>query len=109
LTGALITIVSSFLLVPQIGYLGFAIAFALSGFTMLSLCYYFGQKYYPVPYDVTSALGYIGAGTLLIYASTLFKINDLMISVPVHMAVLAVFLGCVFLIERRNIPFLKKK
>ncbi|MEO6283308.1 MAG: oligosaccharide flippase family protein [Dyadobacter sp.] len=109
LTGALITIASSFLLVPQIGYLGFAIAFALSGFTMLSLCYYFGQKFYPVPYDVTSALGYIGAGTLLIYTSTLFKINDLMISVPVHMLILAVFSGCVFLLERKNIPFLNKK
>jgi hypothetical protein len=37
LTGALITIVSSFLLVPQIGYLGFAIAFALSGLQCFAL------------------------------------------------------------------------
>jgi O-antigen/teichoic acid export membrane protein len=109
LTGAAITIASSFILVPVIGYLGFAIAFAASGFTMLSLCYYFGQKYYPVPYDVASALGYIGVGTLLIYASTWVKIPNLFISVPVHMAVFAIFAGGIFFIERKNIPFLNKK
>lgn len=109
LTGAGITIATSFLLVPMIGYLGFAIAFAVSGFIMLSLCYYFGQKYYPVPYDVVSALGYIGAGAAVIYGSTFFKIPDLWISVPVHMAVLAVFMLVIFLIERKNVPAFKRK
>lgn len=109
LTGALITIATSFILVPNIGYLGFAIAFALSGFMMVALCYYFGQKYYPVPYDVVSALGYIGVGALLIFGSTLFKIPDLWISVPIHMSAFTVFLAGIFLIERKNIPFLQKK
>ena len=108
LTGAFITIVTSFILVPNIGYLGFAIAFAVSGFTMVALCYYFGQKYYPVPYDVVSALGYIGVGALLIFSSTLFKIQDLWISVPVHMFVLAVFAAIIFFIERKNLPSRQK-
>ena len=109
LTGAFITMATSFILVPNIGYLGFAIAFALSGFVMVALCYYYGQKYYPVPYDVGSALGYIGAGALLIYISTLFRFDDLWIAVPVHMLVFAAFAGFVFFIERKNIPFLQRK
>ena len=109
LTGAGITIATSFLLVPHIGYLGFAISFALSGFTMLSLCYYFGQKFYPVPYDVVSALGYIGGGALLIYGSSLVKIPDLWVSVPIHMGVFAACLVVVFLLERKNIPALRRK
>ncbi|GGN14255.1 polysaccharide biosynthesis protein [Dyadobacter beijingensis] len=109
LTGAGITIATSFLLVPQIGYMGFAIAFALSGFIMLSLCYYFGQKYYPVPYDIPSALGYIGGGALLIYASSLFKIPDLRVSVPVHMALFTLCVVVVFVLERKNIPALKRR
>lgn len=108
LSGAGITIATSFLLVPQIGYLGFAIAFALSGFIMLSLCYVFGQKYYPVPYDVTSALGYIGGGALLIYGSSLVKISNLWVSVPIHMTLFAVCLVIVFLLERKNIPQLRR-
>lgn len=109
LTGAGITIATSFLLVPHIGYLGFAIAFALSGFIMLSLCYYFGQKFYPVPYDVPSALGYIGGGALLIYGSSLVKIPDLWVSVPLHMGVFAACLVVVFFLERKNIPALRRK
>ena len=108
LTGAGITIATSFVLVPQIGYMGFAFAFALSGFIMLALCYYFGQKFYPVPYDIASALGYIGGGALLIYTSSLFKIPDLLISVPVHMGVLAIFSVVVFLVERKNIPAFRR-
>lgn len=109
LMGAAITIAASFILVPQIGYLGFAIAFALSSFVMVASCYYFGQKYYPVPYDVVSAVGYIGVGALVIVASTFLKITDLYIAVPVHMLILAVFAAAVFLIERKNIPFLNKR
>ena len=109
LTGAFITIVASFILVPRIGYLGFAISFAFSGFAMVSLCYYYGQKYYPVPYDVVSGLGYIAIGALLIFGSTQFKIADLYISVPVHMFVFAVFAAAIFFVERKNIPFLQRK
>ncbi|WP_439584406.1 lipopolysaccharide biosynthesis protein [Dyadobacter bucti] len=108
LSGAFVTIATSFILVPLIGYLGFAIAFALSGFVMVAACYYFGQKYYPVPYDVVSALGYVGAGSLLIFVSTQVKIPDLWVAVPVHMLMFAIFAGCTFLIERKNIPFLKR-
>ncbi|MCE7068350.1 lipopolysaccharide biosynthesis protein [Dyadobacter sp. CY326] len=109
LLGAAITISISFLLVPAIGYLGFAIAFAASSFIMVALCYYFGQKYYPVPYDVVSAIGYIGIGGLLITASSFLKIPNLYIAVPVHMLALAVFAFCTFLIERKNLPFFNKK
>ncbi|TLV00099.1 lipopolysaccharide biosynthesis protein [Dyadobacter luticola] len=109
LTGAAITITTSFILVPQIGYLGFAIAFAASGFITLSLCYYFGQKYYPVPYDVASALGYIGGGALLIYGSSLLKIPNLLVSVPVHMALFTAFAGVAFFLERKNVPFLRRR
>ncbi|MCF2504026.1 oligosaccharide flippase family protein [Dyadobacter sp. CY107] len=109
LMGAAITIATSFILVPQIGYLGFAIAFATSSFIMVALCYYFGQKYYPVPYDVPSAVGYIGIGGLVITASTFVKIPDLYIAVPVHMLLLAIFAVVVFFIERKNIPFLNRR
>jgi len=109
LAGAFITIATSFILVPNIGYLGFAVAFAVSGFIMVALCYYFGQKYYPVPYDVISALGYIGIGALLIFVSTLFKISELWISVPVHMFILAVFSAVIFFIERKNLPVAQKR
>jgi O-antigen/teichoic acid export membrane protein len=109
LTGALTVAVLNVILVPRIGYLGCAVAFACSGFTMMSLCYYFGQKYYPVPYDVKSALAYISAASVVIYASSQFPITDLTVSVAVHMLVFALFAAVVFWIERNSLPFLVTK
>jgi O-antigen/teichoic acid export membrane protein len=107
--GAFLNIALSFILVPLIGYLGFAIAFAASGFSMVALCYYFGQIHYPVPYEVVSGLGYMATGGLLIYFSGLFKIENLWISVPVHLLMVVLFgLGILFL-ERKNLPFLRNK
>jgi O-antigen/teichoic acid export membrane protein len=109
LTGASVVAVLNIILVPRIGYLGCAIAFACSGFTMMCLCYYYGQKYYPVPYDVKSALSYIGIAGLVIYASAAFKIPDLTISVMVHMLVFALFAFAALWIERDSLPFLARK
>jgi O-antigen/teichoic acid export membrane protein len=109
LTGASTVAILNIILVPQVGYLGCAIAFACSGFTMMCLCYYFGQKYYPVPYDVRSALGYITAAAALIYASSNFKIQDLTISVLVHMLLFTLFAFAAFLIERRSFPFARNR
>lgn len=108
LTGACITILTSFLLVPQIGYLGFAIAFALSGLVMLVLCYYYGQKFYPVPYDVKSAVGYLAGGGVLIFLSSLVKIPELWLSATLHIILFGLFAAVVFILERKNLPALRK-
>ncbi|WP_439558195.1 lipopolysaccharide biosynthesis protein [Dyadobacter sp.] len=108
LTGAGITIVTSFLLVPQIGYLGFAIAFALSGLVMLVLCYYYGQQFYPVPYDVKSAVGYLAGGGVLIFLSSLFKIQELWLSATLHIILFGLFAAVVFMLERKNLPAFRK-
>ncbi|WP_031529745.1 lipopolysaccharide biosynthesis protein [Dyadobacter crusticola] len=108
LTGAGITIITSFLLVPQIGYLGFAVAFALSGLVMLVLCYYYGQKFYPVPYDVKSALGYLAGGGALIFLSSLVKIPELWLSATLHIILFALFAAVVFMLERKNLPAFRR-
>jgi O-antigen/teichoic acid export membrane protein len=51
-TGALITIVINVLTIPRHGYMGSAWATLAAYGTMCVLCYYLGQKYYPIPYRV---------------------------------------------------------
>ena len=104
LTGAFIVIVLNVILVPILGYLGCAIAFAGSSFTMMVLCYYLGQKYYPVPYNVKSALTYITIGGIIIYCSSLVKFPGLWISVPIHFLIFTVYVTCVGFIERKSLP-----
>lgn len=98
--GAAVTIVGNIVLIPMIGYMGCAVAFLVSSFVMTAMCYFLGEKYYPVPYDVRSAVGYVIGAGLLIYLSWQFPIANLWISVPVHLALCGLFVALVLFIER---------
>lgn len=102
--GASITILVSYILVPIFGYLGFAIAFAASGLSMMTLCYLMGQKFYPVPYDIKSALGYIISGGIVIVLSSLYKFDTLLVSVGAHAVLVLLLLLISYQIEKKSLP-----
>lgn len=52
LTGASITLLLNYLLIPLMGYMGSAIAVLTCFFVMMTISYILGQKYYPVPYPL---------------------------------------------------------
>ncbi len=62
--GAVITIVLNMMLIPRIGYWGSVWATLASYVTMSGICYYLGQKYYPIPYQHKRGLAYI-LGTMV--------------------------------------------
>ncbi len=109
IAGALCTIVLNFLLVPHIGYLGCAVAFAVSGFLMTALCYYFGQQYYPVPYDLKSGLLALVLGTVVIIGYRYLVNLEGIAGYLMDMAVAALFAGLLVTKEMRWLPRLKKK
>jgi O-antigen/teichoic acid export membrane protein len=98
--GAIVVIILNVWLIPQIGYMGCAIAFLASSFVMMSLCYVLGEKYYPVPYHVGSAFGYILGAGVLIYGCWLFPIDNVWIAIPVHLTLFVVFVLITLFIER---------
>lgn len=109
-TGAVVVIVLNYLLVPRLGYLGCAVAFAASSFTMMVLCYLFGQKYYPVPYHLVSAVGYLTVSGIVIYLTSRWTISEnLITSFLGHSLLLGLcFLG-VLLMEKKELASLLKR
>ena len=63
IAGAVITLILNFALIPSIGYVGSALATLAAYGTMMILSYFFGRKYYAVPYNVKSILGYMALAT----------------------------------------------
>lgn len=107
--GLLATVLLNVWLIPVIGYMGCAVAFLASAIIMTWLCYYFGEKYYPVPYDLGSGIGYILGGGALIFAAAQIEISNLWIAVPYHLALFLLFLAVVFVVERKTfLPVLGK-
>lgn len=101
--GLVVTFGLNYLLIPRLGYMGCAWAFLVSSFVMMAFCYVLGEKHYPVPYHVLSAVGYVVGGGLLIYLSALLPISNLWVAVPVHVTLFGLFMVGVWLVERNEI------
>ncbi|MEP0713899.1 MAG: polysaccharide biosynthesis C-terminal domain-containing protein, partial [Algoriphagus sp.] len=59
LVGAIITVVIIFVFVPIWGYMGGALSTISCYFVMCVLCYYYGEKYYPIPYQTGKGILYL--------------------------------------------------
>ncbi len=57
--GAAVTLILNFWLIPYYSYVGSAIATMAAYGSMMLLSFYFGRKYYPVPYDLKRIGGYL--------------------------------------------------
>ena len=96
--GALITIVMNILLIPVIGFMASAYTTLAAYGTMMFISYYFGKKYYPVPYKLKSILLYLVLSVGLSAMSFIyFRENYLM-----GVVFLGIFLIAVFLNERKD-------
>jgi hypothetical protein len=56
------------LLVPIWGFMGAAVSTVACYLVMTGICYFYGQKHYPVPYQTTRGLGYLILAFALSYA-----------------------------------------
>ncbi|MEO6404214.1 MAG: polysaccharide biosynthesis C-terminal domain-containing protein [Ferruginibacter sp.] len=92
IVGAVITIVLNMLLIPRMHYTGAAIAtFSCYLFMMIS-SYYFGQKYYPVPYAVKKM------GLYLLTVVGLYFIHLLAVHYLNNSLWFSVLMGCLLLV-----------
>jgi len=103
--GALLTLALNFWLIPIISYVGSAIA-TLSAYTcMMLVSYYYGKKYYPIPYNLKKISWYlilsVGLSAITFYG---FRGNYL-----VGISALIVFLALVFQLEKNDLKKLLKR
>lgn len=67
--GALITIVLNFILIPKIGYMGSAWATFFCYFTMMTVSYFWGKKYYKINYPLKKIFLYTFLALLIFFIS----------------------------------------
>ncbi len=103
--GALITLILNFILIPKYSYMGSACATLAAYGTMMGLSWYFGRKFYYIPYDLKKILGYIGLSILL--SSSSFYIFDRNYYYSIPMFVL--FLVILYIGEKKEFIQLIKK
>ncbi|GAB2771706.1 O-antigen/teichoic acid export membrane protein [Hymenobacter luteus] len=57
--GAVLTVALNFLLIPLLGYMGSALATLACYFLMAALCWWLGERHFPVPYPVARLLAWL--------------------------------------------------
>lgn len=72
--GAVLTLILNYILIPKYSYIGSAIATLAAYGTMMIISYTLGQRYYRIPYDMKSILGYL---VISIGLSSLYFYTDL--------------------------------
>ena len=103
ITGAIITIAANYILIPIAGYIGSSVATLLCYFSMTTLCYILGQKYYPIPYNVFKSLAYIILTTALVYGVNAILFENQIIATGFHSLVILGYLFIVYLIEKKGL------
>jgi O-antigen/teichoic acid export membrane protein len=101
--GAIINIVLNYVLIPKIGYMGCAWAFMISCLAMTVLCYWLGDKHFPVPYNLKSILGYLAGSAVIIWLNSFVGISNIYWSLLFHSIIILLFLAIIIVIERERI------
>jgi len=99
LAGAALTIALNIILIPKIGYTGSAIATLSAYGLMVILSYYFGQRHYPIPYNMKKISGYLVISILFSILSFYVFRGNYFIGVPL----LLIFIGIVYFSEKKEI------
>jgi len=99
LAGAALTIILNLLLIPVISYTGSAIATLAAYGLMMILSYYYGQKYYPIPYNMKKIGGYLFLSIFLSALSFYVFRGNYFVGIPL----LLLFIGIVYFSEKKQI------
>jgi len=102
LTGAAITLILNFILIPVMGYMGAAWATLICYASMMVISYLAGQKHYPVNYNLKSALKY-SLLTAAIYTMSVIPLTDLLWQkYLINSVMFGLFCAYVFYTERQR-------
>lgn len=103
LVGAAITIGIIFLLVPIWGYMGGALSTITCYFAMCVLCYLYGQKYYPIPYQTAKGILYLLVSFALSYLGFYLDTGTPVLDFFLKNSLVLLYLGLIFLLEKEQL------
>jgi O-antigen/teichoic acid export membrane protein len=103
--GAIVTIILNVLFIPKYSYMASAWISLLAYATMMILSYLWGQKNYPIPYNIKKNLAYIIASIIMVFLSfNVFNRN-----IFAGNALLILFALITFYMERKELMLIFKK
>jgi O-antigen/teichoic acid export membrane protein len=107
--GALVSVAGIVFLVPVWGFMGAALSTVACYLVMVAVCYYFGQKYYPIPYQTSRGLGYLILAFVLSYLGYFLETGLGSFDFILKNSGALLFIAAVFFMERKFVRSLIAK
>jgi O-antigen/teichoic acid export membrane protein len=102
--GAVLTIALNFVLIPVLGYTGSAWATLACYFLMAALCWWLGERHFPVPYPVGRLLLWLGGAVgMVVLGQVGIQMLPLAVGYAMGLLLPLLFLGLVYRIEGRQL------
>ncbi|WP_037318429.1 oligosaccharide flippase family protein [Salegentibacter sp. Hel_I_6] len=102
--GAMVTILFNILLIPVLGFIAAAWATLAAYASMAIISYFYGRKYYPIPYNLKKIGGYLMLSVLFsVFSFYVFRGNYF-----VGITLLLIFIGAVYFFERKQLALIIK-
>jgi len=100
--GAILTIALNYWWIPIFGYMGSAWATLACYASMAIVSYFLGQKHYPIKYPIGKILLFIFGALLFYWVSLQFEIKDVIIKYIVSSALVLLYVGGIYQLERHK-------
>jgi O-antigen/teichoic acid export membrane protein len=103
LTGAIITILVIFALIPILGFMGAALSTFFSYLAMSIICYLIGQKYYPIPYQTKKGIFYLSTAFVLGYMGFLIDVGNSIGNFFAQNAFILAYASIIIVMEKKEL------
>ena len=107
--GAVITIVVNFVTIPFFGFIGSAWATFACYASMMVISYFWGQKYFPVNYNLKKFCIYVGSALLIYFTSLLFGRLNLYIHLTINAFLFFLFILIACRVEKTSLAIVLRK
>jgi O-antigen/teichoic acid export membrane protein len=107
--GGIITLIINIIFIPKIGYMASALGFFFSSLIITVISYYYGQKYFPVTYDLKKIGSYFLVALILYFIGIKIILHGILFPYILKTALFSIFLFFIWHNEKKDLKRLLPK
>jgi O-antigen/teichoic acid export membrane protein len=107
--GGIITLVINILFIPSMGYMACAIAFFVSTLVITIISYFYGQKHFPVKYDLKKIGAYFLVAILLYIIEMNINLSSFLLKYSLKTLLFSIFILFIWYLEKADLRRLLPK
>ena len=107
--GGIITLLINILFIPSMGYMACAIAFFVSTLIITIISYFYGQKHFPVKYDLKKICAYFLVAILLYVIDMNISFSGFLLKYSLKTILFTIFITFIWYLEKSDLKRLLPK